>query len=531
MAQQNIKQIIKQEYIKCAKDPVYFMKKYCWIQHPTRGRVQFNLYPFQEGTLRLLQKHDRSIILKSRQLGISTLSAGISLWMMIFQKDKSILVVATKQDTAKNLVTKVKFMYDELPSWLQIGFTENNKLALRLKNGSQVKAVSAASDAGRSEAISLLIIDEAAFIEENRIEEIWGSSQQTLSTGGRAIVLSTPNGTGNFFHRMWTKAEEGTNGFVPIKLHWSVHPERNQEWRDKQDDELGLRMAAQECDCDFTTSGHTVFENEIMKFIEETNICNPLEKRGIEGGLHIWEYPDYTRKYIITADVARGDSKDYSAFHIIDIEEAKQIGEFKSQIGTKEFGHMLVAMATEYNNALLVIENANIGWNTIQVVIDKGYNNLYYSPKGEAATNADAFLAKGYDITDTTKMVPGFTMSMKTRPLVIGKLDAYLKDKAITIQGKRTLEEMKTFIWLNGKPEAQIGYNDDLVISLATACYVRDTALKFAQQGLDITRATVTNWQRDTTPGIFTGGINKKNTGWTQNLGEQGEQDLTWLLD
>jgi len=531
MAQPNIKQIIKQEYIKCAKDPVYFMKKYCWIQHPTRGRVQFNLYPFQEGALNLLQKNDRNIILKSRQLGISTLSAGISLWMMIFQKDKSILVVATKQDTAKNLVTKVKFMYDELPSWLQIGFTENNKLALRLKNGSQIKAVSAASDAGRSEAISLLIIDEAAFIETNKIDEIWGSSQQTLSTGGRAIVLSTPNGTGNFFHKMWTKAEEGTNGFVPIKLHWSVHPERNQEWRDKQDDELGLRMAAQECDCDFTTSGHTVFENELMKFIEETNICNPLEKRGIEGGLHIWEYPDYTRKYIITADVARGDSKDYSAFHIIDIEESKQIGEFKAQIGTKEFGHMLVAMATEYNNALLVIENANIGWNTIQVVIDKGYNNLYYSPKGEAATNADAFLAKGYDITDTTKMVPGFTMSMKTRPLVIGKLDAYLKDKAITIQGKRTLEEMKTFIWLNGKPEAQIGYNDDLVMSLATACYVRDTALKFAQQGLDITRATVTNWQRDTTPGIFTGGINKKNTGWTQNLGEQGEQDLTWLLD
>ncbi len=529
MSQQNIKQVIKQEYIKCAKDPVYFMKKYCWIQHPTRGRCQFNLYPFQEATLKLLQKHDRSIILKSRQLGISTLSAGISLWMMIFQKDKSILVVATKQDTAKNLVTKVKFMYDSLPSWLQIGFTENNKLALRLKNGSQIKAVSAAGDAGRSEAISLLIIDEAAFIETNKIDEIWGSSQQTLSTGGKAIVLSTPNGTGNFFHKMWVKAEEGTNGFIPIKLHWTVHPERNQEWRDKQDDELGLRMAAQECDCDFTTSGHTVFNQEIMKFVEETNICKPLEKRGIDGSLHIWEYPDYTRKYMVVADVARGDSMDYSAFHIIDIEESKQIGEFKAQIGTKEFGHMLVAIATEYNNALLVIENANIGWNTIQVVIDKGYNNLYYSPKGDAASNADAFLAKGYDITDTSKMVPGFTMSMKTRPMTIGKLDAYLRDKGITIQGKRTLEEMKTFIWMNGKPQAQIGYNDDLVMSLATACYVRDTALKFAQQGLDITRATVANWQRDVTS-IYTGGTNKKDTGWTQDLGEQGEQDLTWLL-
>ena len=456
-----------------------------------RGRIQFNLFPFQEGVLKLLQKNDRSIILKSRQLGISTLSAGISLWMMIFQKDKAILVVATKQDTAKNLVTKVKFMYDELPSWLQIGFVENNKLALRLKNGSQIKAVSAAGDAGRSEAISLLIIDEAAFIETNKIDEIWGSSQQTLSTGGKAIVLSTPNGTGNFFHKMWVRAEENRNGFVPIRLPWTVHPERNQAWRDKQDDELGLRMAAQECDCDFSTSGNTVYDVELLKYYEQTFVCDPVEKRGIGGDLHIWEYPDYSRNYMIVADVARGDSKDFSAFHII--------------------------------------ENANIGWNTIQVVIDKNYPRLYYSPKGDAATNVEAFLAKGYDLTDTTKMTPGFTMSMKTRPLTIGKLDAYLREKSIIIQGKRTLEEMRTFIWKNGRPEAQSGYNDDLVMSLATGCYVRDTALKFAQQGIDITNATLKNWQRDAPP-IYTSKTTKKQAGWTQDMGEHGDQDLTWLL-
>ena len=529
MSQQNIKQIIKQEYLKCAKDPIYFMKKYCMIQHPTRGRIKFNLYPFQEGVLKLLTKNERNIILKSRQLGISTLTAGMALWQMLFQKDTNVLVIATKQDTAKNLVTKVKFMYENLPSWLKLGFQENNKLALRLKNGSQVKAVSAASDAGRSEAISLLIIDEAAFIEQNRIEEIWASSQQTLSTGGRAIVLSTPNGTGNFFHKMWIKGEEGTNGFTPIRLPWTVHPERDKAWRNQQEDELGPRMAAQECDCDFTTSGNTVFSPELLSYYEQTTLCNPVEKRGLDGSLHIWEYPDYNRNFIVVADVARGDSQDYSAFHIIDVEECRQIGEFKAQISTKEFGHMLVAIATEYNNALLVIENANIGWNTIQVVIDKGYKNLYYSPKGDTATSAEAFLAKGYDITDTSKMVPGFTMSMKTRPLVIGKLDAYLRDKSITIQGKRTLEEMRTFIWKSGRAEAQVGYNDDLVMSLATACYVRDTALKFAQQGIDLTNAALGNWKKST-PSIFTNRTNKKDAGWTQDLGEHGQQDLTWLL-
>jgi phage terminase large subunit-like protein len=160
---QDIKQIIKQEYLKCATDPVYFAKKYVYITHPTRGRIQFSLYPFQEDVLKLFMKEDYHLILKSRQLGISTLVALYSLWIMLFNKDKNILVLCTKTDTAKNMVTKVKFMHDNLPSWLRTGKPdENNKLTFKLKNGSQIKAVSAAGDSGRSEAVSLLIMDEAA---------------------------------------------------------------------------------------------------------------------------------------------------------------------------------------------------------------------------------------------------------------------------------------------------------------------------------------------------------------------------------
>ena len=234
---QDLKKIIRQEYIKCATDPVHFMKKYCFIQHPQRGKILFTLYPFQEKVLNLFKDNPYSLILKSRQLGISTLTAGYSLWLMLFHEGKNVLCVATKQETAKNLVTKVKFMYDNLPSWLQISTEENNKLTLRLTNGSQIKATSAASDAGRSEAVTMLVVDEAAFIEG--IDNIWASAQQTLSTGGGAIVLSTPNGTGNWFHKMWTKAESKENEFLPIRLPWMVHPERDQVWRDRQDDLLG----------------------------------------------------------------------------------------------------------------------------------------------------------------------------------------------------------------------------------------------------------------------------------------------------
>lgn len=159
-SQISLKEKIKEEFIKCSQDPVYFMRKYYLIQHPQKGRQVFNLYPFQEKVLRLFQKNDFAIINKSRQLGISTLVSAYSLWMMLFKKDKNILVIATTQATAKNMVTKVRFAYQNLPAWLKIGHTEDNRLSLRLVNGSQIKAVSAAGDAARSEAVSLLVMDE-----------------------------------------------------------------------------------------------------------------------------------------------------------------------------------------------------------------------------------------------------------------------------------------------------------------------------------------------------------------------------------
>ena len=188
-----LKQIIRQEYIKCVKDPVHFMKKYCYIQHPQRGRILFHLYPFQETSIKHFQENDYSIILKSRQLGISTLAAGYSLWLMLFHKDKNVLTLATTQATARNLVSKVQFMYENLPSWMKVGYQEKNKLSLRLSNGSKITAKSSNADAARSEAVSLLLIDEAAFIDN--IAETWASAQQTLATGGGAIVLSTPYGS------------------------------------------------------------------------------------------------------------------------------------------------------------------------------------------------------------------------------------------------------------------------------------------------------------------------------------------------
>ena len=521
---QDIKKIIAQEYIKCAKDPAYFMRKYCHIQHPQRGRILFALYPFQEKVLHLFRDEQFIITLKSRQLGISTLAAAYGLWLMLFHKDKNVLALATTQATARNLVTKVIFMYDELPRWLKLPSVEKNKLSLRLKNGSKVQAKSSNADAARSEAVSLLLIDEAAFIDN--IDETFAAAQQTLATGGQCMALSTPNGIGNWFHQTWEKAETGENSFIPIRLPWTVHPERNQTWRDMQDRDLGPRMAGQECDCDFLASGDTVFEPEDMAFYEETYQKDPLERRGIDGNLWIWEGVDYTKSYMVVADVARGDSADYSACHVFDIETATQVAEYKGKLSPKDYGNFLVGLATEYNNALLVIENANIGWATIEQAITREYNNIYYSSTTQVES-VESYMNK----YERDKLVPGFTMSARTRPLVIAKMIEYIREHSVTIQSKRLMAEMRVFVWKNGKPQAQVRYNDDLLIACATALYIRDTALKLRQQGIDLARAQLSSFNN----------LNARNKAVIKNVGNQqnnpylietpgGTEDISWLL-
>jgi hypothetical protein len=442
---------------------------------------------------------------------------------MLFHKDKNVLALATTQATARNLVSKTIFMYENLPKWLQLPSTEKNKLSLRLKNGSRITAKSSNSDAARSEAVSLLLIDEAAFIDN--IEETFTAAQQTLATGGQCMALSTPNGIGNWFHKTWEKAEAGENSFVPVRLPWTVHPERDQSWRDKQDADLGPRMASQECDCDFLSSGDSVIEPEILSFYEETYITDPVEKRGVDGNLWVWESPDYQKSYMVVADVARGDSTDYSGFHVFDIENASQVAEYKGKLSPKDFGNVLVGIASEYNDALLVVENANIGWATIEQILEREYKNLYYSSRSETET-VESYMAK----FERDKLVPGFTMSLRTRPLVIAKMTEYIREKSVIVKSKRLISELRVFIWKNGKAQAQVGYNDDLVMSFATGLYVRDTAVRLRQQGMDLARATLSSFtnlnQRNTAVYNVASMQNNPYLMKTSN----GDEDLSWLI-
>jgi hypothetical protein len=417
-------------------------------------------------------------------------------------------------------------MHDLLPTWLKGGSMEDNKLSLRLQNGSQIKAIASSPDAGRSEALSLLIFDEAAFIDD--IDEIWVSAQSTLSTGGSCIALSTPNGVGNWFHQTWIGAEESRNPFNTIRLHWTVHPERDQKWRDEQEKLLGVKKAAQECDCDFVSSGETVIEPELLMFYKETYIQEPIEKGGFDGNLWKWEHADYSKSYMVVADVARGDGGDYSTCHVIDIINSSQVAEYKGKVDTKDFGNFLVALSTEYNDALLVVENANIGWATIQQVIDRGYKNLFYMSKDLKYIDVENQMSNRYRAEDKG-LVAGFSTTSKTRPLIISKLTDYFREKAVVVRSSRLIDELFTFIYMNGRAEAMKGYNDDLVMAFSIGLWVRDTALRLRQEGIDLTKQAVSGITSNASQGIYGGGDFRDDNPWKMRVGDGFEDLSQWL--
>jgi hypothetical protein len=289
-------------------------------------------------------------------------------------------------------------------------------------------------------------------------------------------------------------------------------------------------IVSHNCDVSFISSGDTVIDPETLMFYKETYCKDPVEKGYIDGNLWKWEYPDFQRSYMVVADVARGDGSDYSTAHVIDIDTATQVAEYRGKIDTKDFGNFLVSLSTEYNDALLVIENANIGWATIQQVIDRGYKNLFYMSKDLKYVDVENQITNRYR-AEERGLVAGFSTTSKTRPLIISKLDEYFRERAITIRSIRLIDELFTFIFINGRAEAMKGYNDDLVMAFSIGLWVRDTALRLKQQGINLTKQALGGISTNVNQfdGVY--GVNDVNEDpWKLRVGNDYEDLNSWLL-
>ena len=476
------KQILK-EVVKCGKDPSYFLKNYARISHPMHGLMLFKTYDYQDHLLNDFNDYRFNIINKGRQLGISTITAGYIVWMMLFHRDKAILVMATKFDTAGNLVRKVKNIMKNLPDWIRIAnITTDNRTSFELSNGSTIKAASTSGDAGRSEALSLLVLDEAAHIEG--LDELWTGLYPTLSTGGRCIAISTPNGVGNWFHKTCTGAESNENNFKLTTLMWDVHPDRDEEWFKKETKNMSKRQIAQELECNFNTSGETVIDPSGIDWMMSM-VREPKHRTGFDRNFWIWEEYDPTCNYLLAADVARGDGADSSTFHILKLETMEIIGEYQGKPTPDLYANMLNQVGREFGNAMMVVENNSIGYTVIDKLIEYGYPNLYYSIKS-THEYIDQHLGE-----HKSGAIAGFSTTTKTRPLIVAKLEEFIRNKLIKTYSSRLANELRTFIWNNGKPQAMRGYNDDLVMALAICCWVRDTAIQSSSRDLNYQKAFV----------------------------------------
>ena len=485
----NNKQAQIKEIIKCGKDPIYFFNKYVKIQHPTRGSILFKTYPFQDDCVNDFRQNRFNIVLKSRQLGLSTITAAYAMWMVLFHKDKNVLVIATKLAVAQNFIRKCKFLLASCPKWLVLPqIVKNNSQALEFNNGSVIKAIPTSEDAGRSEALSLLIVDEAAFVRN--FDTLWTGLYPTLSTGGEAIILSTPNGVGGQYYDLYTLADKGENIFNPIKLPWDVHPERDSTWFEQETKNMSQKQIAQELLCDFAASGETFLRVEDIEYIREW-ISPPTDRWGPDMGVWVWDYPLSEKKYVISADVSRGDAGDYSTFHVIDTEASAIVAEYQGKLPPDRFAQLLAEAGRRYNEALLCPENNSYGYAVIMKLNELDYRNMYFTNKRDRYN---------YLYGDKNIGKIGFQTNSKTRAQILTKLEEVLRTKQVKIRSSRLYEELKTFVWKNGKAQAMRGQNDDLIMALAIGVWLYDTSPQLSKTGTDINKAMLAAFAVNSTP-------------------------------
>lgn len=475
---------VAQELIKCGKDPIYFIMNYVKIVHPLRGVIMFTLYDYQKDLVNKFQNNQYNIILKARQLGASTAIGAYALWMLLFHRGRRVDVIATQRKTAAELVMKSRLMYEELPEWMKQIFpmgSIDNQHEFYLQNGSKMSS-HAATSAIRGLASSLLILDEAAFID--RVEEVVRAAMPVLSTGGSCVALSTPNGIGNWFEETWQKSQKNEGSFVPTLLDWRVHPERDDAWYKRTLGNGSVEDFSQEYECSFLASGRTFLDPKILiKLSEKVN--QPQYCVGLDGNAWIWKSAEKFTKYYVGVDVSRGDSDDFTTFQILTSDTLEQVFEYQGKMPVDLAAEQAIKYATEYNEATIIVENTGgLGYMFACKVIELGYPNVYFSEKGTHK------FVEQHEVSYRDDIVPGISTSSKTRDLILANMEEYIRNDLVIINSKRLYDEFTTFCWNNSKKaEAVKGKHDDLVMSFAMVCWAHGEITKTYEKDMKYDKA------------------------------------------
>ena len=445
-----------EEYVKCSEDPVYFVKTYCKIVNVDRGLVNFELWDFQEEMIEQFDANRFVICKMPRQVGKTTTVVAYMLWKVLFFKNYSIAILANKDRQAREILSRIKLMFEHLPKWLQMGVTEWNKGNIELENESKILASATSSSAVRGGSFSCIYLDEFAFVPTNIQEEFFASVYPTISSGNttKVIITSTPNGL-NLFYKLWTDSEEGRNLYKRVDVHWSQIPGRDEKWKTDTISNTSEDQFRGEFECEFLGSSNTLIHPSKLRNLVYRQ---PIKKNDL--GLKIYVEPDPNIIYAMVIDTARGVGGDYSAFIVVNVSifPYRLVATFKNNlVSPLVFPSIIEQTAKYYNNAIVLVETNDIG----QQVADILYHDLEYDGVLATANNGRAgqSLSGGF----ATSTHRGVKTTKQVKRIGCTTLKTLIESDKFIIEDYDMIYELSRFSQKGQSYEAEDGH-DDLVM-------------------------------------------------------------------
>ena len=478
-----------EEYTRCMKDPIYFIQNYIKIVSLDEGLVPFSLYDFQKEMVGTFHNNRFTICKLPRQSGKSTTIIAYLLHYVLFNASVNVAILANKAATARDLLGRLQLAYEHMPKWLQQGVMSWNKGSLELENGSKILASSTSASAVRGGSYNIIFLDEFAYVPANVAEQFFSSVYPTISSGKttKVMIVSTPHGM-NMFYKLWTDAEEERNEYVPIEVHWSEVPGRDEEWKAQTIKTTSESQFNTEFECEFLGSIDTLISpSKLRQLAYRAPIAS-------NAGLDVHIHPEEGRTYFLSADVSRGTKNDYSAFTVIDVTEMpyKIVAKYKdNEIKPLIFPQKIYDVARAYNQAYVLIEVNDIGEqvaNTLQ--FDLEYDNLCMaSMRGRAGQVLGGGFSGG-------RAQLGVRTTKAVKKIGCSNLKQMVEDNKLIVEDIDVISELSTFIVKGASFEADEGCNDDLVACLFTFAWATDQTYFKELTNVDM-RATMMAEQAD----------------------------------
>jgi len=440
------------EYGKCMKDPAYFCRKYVKVVHLDKGLVPFKLYDYQEEMFKHFNDNRFSVVLACRQSGKSISSVGYILWYAAFHPEKTIAILANKGATAREMLSRVTLMLENLPFFLQPGCKALNKGSIEFSNNSRIIAAATSGSSIRGMSVNLLFLDEFAFVEN--AAEFYTSTYPVISSGKdtKVIITSTANGIGNTFQKIWEGAVQGVNAYKPFRVDWWDVPGRDEKWKAQTIANTSQLQFDQEFGNTFFGMGNTLIEGQVLL---DLRAREPL--RRLEGGdVLVYEDPITDHQYIMTVDVCQGRGQDYSTFTIFDVsvQPFKQVCVYRNnRISPILYPNVIYKWATSYNEAYVIVENNDQGMVVcVGLYQDLEYENIHL----ESAIKADSI---------------GIRMDKKVKRIGCSAIKDIIENHKLDIHDENTIMEVSTFVSKGLSFEASDGNHDDLMMNLVMFGY------------------------------------------------------------